>query len=97
MALHVDIIKGEPLAGTEQVLARVVLDDGHVTIESPDDEYWRDALARAVRVDPDDDPETFVNLLSERVDGTYVFATGPHDDSDCAHASDPVARESAHV
>lgn len=94
MAFHVDIIKTEPIGGSERLLARVVLEHGHLAIESPDEEYWRDALVRAVGMDPDEDPEAFLEALSERLDGTYVFATKPHDEADCEHAVEPT-RESA--
>jgi hypothetical protein len=94
MALHVDIIKTEPLAGTERLLARVCAEHGQVVIESPDEAYWRDALMRAVDMDPDQDPEAFLQALSERLDGTYVFATNPHDEAECEHAAEP-PRESA--
>jgi hypothetical protein len=89
LAFHVDIIKTEPMAGTERLLARVVVEHGHVVIDSPDEAYWRDALTRAVDLDPDEDPEAFLQALSERLDGTYVFATEPHDESDCEHAAEP--------
>lgn len=75
LAFHVDIIKTEPMAGTERRLARVGLEHGQLVIESPNEAYWRDALTRAVGMDPEEDPEAFLEALSERFDGTYVFAT----------------------
>ena len=97
MAFHVDIIKADPLAGTERRLARVALDHGQVVIESPDEGYWRDVLSRAVGVDPDDQPEDFFAALSERLDGTYVFATEPHDDADCEYGAEPASLETTHA
>ena len=54
----------------------------------------RDALTRGVDMDPDEDPEAFLQALSERLDGTYVFATEPHAEAECEHAS-VSTRESA--
>jgi hypothetical protein len=90
VALHVDILKVDPLAGGERVLARVALDDtGQIVIDAPDKQYWRDALARATHIDPDEAPKQFLFALSERLDGTYVVATEPHDEGDCEHAAEP--------
>ena len=91
MAFHVDIIKTDPTAGTQRRLAKVAVEHGQLVIESPDEAYWREALARVGRkVDPDDDPKAFLDSLNERLDGTYVFATKPHDEAECAHASEPM-------
>jgi hypothetical protein len=89
MAFHVDIVKTDPTAGTERRLARVVLDQGQISIESPDEAYWRDVLTRAAGMSPDEHPEAFLDALAERLDGTYVFATEPHDEVDCEHAAEP--------
>lgn len=92
MARHVDILKVDPLAGVERVLARVVLDeDDEIVIEAPDPAYWRDALVRAVHIDPNDEPEDFLYSLSDRLDGTYVVATTPHDGYACEHEPAPDA------
>ena len=91
MAFHVDIIKTEPTAGTERRLAKVAVEHGQLVIESPDEGYWQEALARVTRkVDPDDDPEAFLDSLNGRLDGTSVFATKPHDEAECEHASEPM-------
>lgn len=89
LAFHVDIVKTDPTAGTERRLARVVLEHGQLTIESPDEAYWRDALIRAVGMDPDENPGLFLESLSEHFDGTYVYATKPHDEADCEHSAEP--------
>ena len=84
MAQHVDIVKSDPLAGTAQVVARVVLDDGgHIEFEAANRDYWREALTRAVSMEPTDDPERFLVAVSERMDGTYLFASEPHDEHEC--------------
>ena len=90
MAVHVDILKVDPMAGVERVLARISLDEhGHIFIDAADPEYWREALARATHLDPDDDPEHFLYSLSERLDGTYIIATEPHGEEACEYAPAP--------
>lgn len=92
MARHVDILKVDPHAGVESVLARVVLDDqDEIVIEASDQGYWRDALVRAVHIDPADDPEGFLYALAERLDGTYVIATEPHEGYACEYEPAPDA------
>jgi hypothetical protein len=83
---HVDIVKSEPLAGSERVLARVTLEHGSITIEAEDRDYWEEALTSGVAINPTESPEEFLAAVSERFNGTYVFTTEPHDDSDCPYA-----------
>jgi hypothetical protein len=84
MSEHVDILKVEPLAASgAQALARVWLHAGQIDVEAPDSHYWRDLLARITRIDPDESPEEFFAALQERIDGTYIYATEPHDDAHC--------------
>lgn len=86
MAFHIDIIKREPLSGTERAIACVTLDDGVVTIRGDDEGYWRETLVRAVGIDPDEHPDEFLGAVSDRLDGTYVFATELHHEADCDYS-----------
>ncbi len=82
--LHVDIIKTDPLAARAQRLAQAVLNNGTIYIEETlDVEYWRTTLASATSIDPDLAPEEFLRALPKKLDGTYVYATDPHDEDDC--------------
>lgn len=78
MAEHVDILK----TGSAQPLARVVLEDGHVYVLADDEDYWQNLLQQVVGIDRDEHPDDFFNALHERVAGTYVYATPPHEGGD---------------
>jgi hypothetical protein len=84
MALHVDIVKTDPLASGEHRLARAVFEDGAVSIEDANNPaYWRSTLAQATAIDPDTSPQQFFDALPTALDGTYVYATSPHEDDEC--------------
>jgi hypothetical protein len=84
MALHVDIIKTDPLASGEHRLARAVYEGGAISIQdAADPDYWRATLAVATTIDPDDNPQQFFEALPAALDGTYVYATTPHEDAEC--------------
>ena len=84
MALHVDIIKTDPLARGEHRLAQAVFENGTVSIvEASDPVYWRTTLAVATTIDPDARPREFFDALPSALDGTYVYATPPHEDDEC--------------
>jgi hypothetical protein len=84
MALHIDIIKADPLASGERCLARAVYEGGAVSIQgSNDPAYWRSTLATATTIDPDANPQYFFEALPRALDGTYVYATAPHEDDEC--------------
>lgn len=90
MALHVDIVQNQPLEGITSTLASVQLESGALVFldESPEhshSSYWRSVLVKAVDVDPDQHPREFLAALSERFDGTYVFATEPHEEGECPY------------
>ena len=83
MADHIDIMKSEPTSTAEYRLACVVLSGGHIEIDAPDRDYWRQLLRNMAQIDPDEHPEEFFAALHERVDGTYVYASEPHSEEDC--------------
>jgi hypothetical protein len=89
MADHVDVIK--QLATPEVVLGRVWLAHGRIEIESQDNEYWRQWLSEVTGMDPDAQPEEFLHSLAGRLEGSYVFATEPHDEHDCPYAGLAIA------
>lgn len=88
--MHVDIVKNEWLAGFQVVAARVSLDEGELTFESGDDSVWRPVVWHPLP-DPDSDdlvypekqPEHFMELLSDRIQGSYLWATQPHEQKEC--------------
>lgn len=84
MSRHVDIIKTDPLATSEHRLAQAIFAEGRVSIEETSEpEYWLATLAAATAIDPAAEPERFFEALPEALDGTYVYATPPHEDADC--------------
>jgi hypothetical protein len=84
MALHVDIIKTDPLATGERRLARAVFENGVVTIDKANNpSYWLSTLTVATTIDPAIEPKDFLEALPTALDGTYVYATSPHEDADC--------------
>jgi hypothetical protein len=46
-------------------------------------------LQRTLGIDPDDDPEAFLYAIPERINGTYLVASEPHEDEGCAYAPAP--------
>ena len=90
---HVDIVRNEWLGGLQHVVARAVIEEGLFRIDS-DEKVWEDALNRPL-LDPENglqiyalkDPDRFLNLLPRVVQGSYVFATEPHDVGACPYDS----------
>lgn len=91
MALHVDVVKNEWLAGLQHPVARVFIHDGGLAIESPDAARWEPVIRAAVPdIDSGKDAEQFLRALHERLNGSYLFATPAHDDTECAYRDHPV-------
>jgi hypothetical protein len=86
---HVDIVKNEWLAGYQMVVARVLLEDGAVRVDTSDPDVWDPIVLRPVvdresgdEIGPDQ-AEHFFARLHERLTGDYLFATEPHDEKSC--------------
>lgn len=80
---HVDVVKNEWLAGLQHVVARVTIDDaGLVAIDTQDD-VWREIVLRGGEPASPDEVRGFLEHLAEAIHGSYLFATGVHDDADC--------------
>jgi hypothetical protein len=81
---HVDVVKNEWSVGVQYPAARVLIDKGAITIDADDPERWRESLIQATSgIDPDIHPEEFLAALSEKLQGSYLFATEIHDDAEC--------------
>jgi hypothetical protein len=83
MACHVDIMKVDPLVTQEMRLARVILENNRIDIEADNRDYWRGTLVQATGIDPSTHPRDFFEALHPKLDGTYVYATVPHEDDAC--------------
>jgi hypothetical protein len=87
---HVDIISNDPLAGTEQILARVWINGGPELELMMSRDADADALAlmwsylqSRVAIDPKTDPNAFLDALPQAINATYVFASPVHEDDEC--------------
>jgi hypothetical protein len=88
VAVHVDIVKNDWLAGVQQLLARVYVVDGRPVVDNLSGLSARFVdgmlLSAGDGPDPSKDPRGFLGAIQHRIAGTYVFATAPHDDdADC--------------
>jgi hypothetical protein len=92
MGLHVDIVRNRPLEGTSKAIASLELAGGKIlfTDRAPSDnpDYWRKTLEQVVHINPDEQPKEFLAAVSARLDGTYVFATAPHEEGECPYHED---------
>lgn len=86
---HVDVVKNEWLAGFQHLVARVYVEDDAIQLEASDHDLWANIVLRAhvdretgEEITPDQGPE-FVDRLHVVLSGDYLFATEPHDDSEC--------------
>jgi hypothetical protein len=90
MALHVDVVKNEWLAGVQHVVARLFEEAGQVHLDSPDPDVWQSIVLRPLTnretgdiIYPEKEPDEFLRLLRENLRGDYLFATGIHDENEC--------------
>ncbi len=102
--LHVDVVKNEFLAGYQEVVARLSLDNKNIRFDSGDPETWRPivlqpfALRGTKRVlDPENAPGDFLTQLSSHLNDTYLFATEPHPVDECPYASGRASLNPARV
>jgi hypothetical protein len=90
---HVDIVSNDPLAGSQQLLARVAL-NGNPELEiemadgaKTDQQHIWTYLCSRVAVDPKADPNGFLEALPQSIDATYVAASDVHDAAECPFAA----------
>jgi hypothetical protein len=88
---HVDIISSDPLAGTEQILARVWMNGGpalelmmSADANGADADLMWSYLESRVDIDPKEDPSAFLDALPQAIDATYVFASPVHEADECS-------------
>lgn len=91
MALHVDVIKNEWAAGIQHRVAAVSIVKGDIQVDAGDPVGWRETVMRTVAdVDPRGNVRGFLGALHERLSGSYLFATEPHDERTCPYSANPV-------
>jgi hypothetical protein len=82
VAVHVDVIKNEWLAGTQHRLAWVETNEaGHVTVHGDQPDHWRLQLERIIGHALEG--SGVLNELHEKLSGTALSATEPHDSTSC--------------
>lgn len=79
--MHVDIVKNEWLAGYQVVVARLHEDRGRLRIDAQ--APWDGLIERARQEPWAESDRAFARSLHEHLVGDYLFATPPHDESDC--------------
>jgi hypothetical protein len=88
MALHVDIVKNDWLAGVQYPLATLQVGaNGRITVEAEYPERWRNI------VDDLNDarhPGGAVASLHTRMNGSHLFATKLHSEGSCPYRTGPV-------
>jgi hypothetical protein len=91
MALHVDVVKNEWLAGIQHPIAAVSVVKGDVRVDAEDSAHWRDTVLNLVPdVSPRRSTRGFLEALHLRLNGSYLFVTEPHDDRTCPYRTNPV-------
>ncbi len=88
MALHVDVVKNDWLAGIQYPLATITVDNhGALSLDAQHTEPWKDLLEELGTAG--NTANALANLHT-RLNGSHLFATEAHDDSDCPFHGRPV-------
>ena len=84
MALHVDVIKNEWLAGTRKRLAWVEASvGGRITVHGDRADHWREQLERILG-HPLEGSDVLTELHA-KLGGTALWATEPHEEASCPY------------
>lgn len=96
--LHVDLVKNEWLAGWQLAVAKASVNAGGIHVdatEGPTD--WELVLLRPFLdsetgdvLDPEKEPDRFLERVHTAIHGTYLFATDAHELGECPFEKDPV-------
>jgi hypothetical protein len=88
MALHVDVVKNDWLAGIQYPLATLRMgEDGEVEAVADHPERWQNIVDE---LNASDEPAEALAQLHTTLNGSHLFATGAHGDEDCPYRSGPV-------
>lgn len=90
---HVDIIRNDWHAGHQIAVARAFIDGGRFVVEPLDgNKDWIDIASRTFLdretgkpVEAESEPLAFLTKLNLAMQGSYLFATELHEESDCAY------------
>jgi|1186.fasta_scaffold23554_3 hypothetical protein len=86
---HVDVVKNDWLAGIQYPLATLKLDDdaGTVIVDAPQPERWQEL---ADELNAQDDVGAALAQLHTKLNGSHLFATEVHRESECPFRGRPV-------
>lgn len=87
MSAHVDVVRNEWLTGEQHAVARLFVTKDELQIDSPDRARWLPVVEQALdELDlREEDPATVLEILPERLRGSHLFATPPHDRDSCPY------------
>jgi hypothetical protein len=99
MALHVDLIHNEFLAGYQECVARLrLVKEKGIDVQAVEPKWREIALRPLPGLDPEEDPEAFFQKLHKHLKGSHLVATAPHHEKDCPfHASDRIPAKRTRV
>ena len=86
---HIDVIENDWAAEVQRRVATLFIQDGEIRLRSDEADVWRERLLRPIRladgqvIDPFLTPEEFLKVLPQELQGTYLFALGPHPEEAC--------------
>jgi hypothetical protein len=99
MPLHVDAVKVDWGKGTQTRVAQVYATSDDIKVDGGYDDVIRRPYTdreSGKRLEPNTDPERFVEQLHTVMSGSYLIATELHDDDTCIfREEDTLALESA--
>jgi hypothetical protein len=88
MGVHIDVVENDWLAGQQNVVARLTVDDGTYTFESEDPTKWLRVLGleeNPPELRDEQGATEFLARTAHKLQGTYVFATEPHTPDTCPY------------
>jgi hypothetical protein len=97
MSMHVDLVKNEWLAGIQVRLVTVTSTGDHNSLVNVTP-GWEDLLGRELTDRAGESvyvAKESLGVLPQLFQGEYVFATDPHDESDCPFQWGPVVAMTA--
>jgi hypothetical protein len=92
VGLHVDVVRTELANGIATSIARVSVQDGELHVESAHPDAHREMLMRALGADGallgNGHSDEVLAKLHDRFQGSYIFATEPHEHGGCPYPED---------
>lgn len=93
---HVDVVRNRWDTRVQELVARVTIEDAELQVTPLGGEQYVEIVRRPLLdvdggvIHPDEDPKMFFEELHHGMQGSYLFATPPHDDHECDMADEHV-------